>query len=326
VETVDPGNGRIIAKRLLDEFSTLGCLWSQPPEAMARILGQNSSVARLLFVSREALLESMRGDLQRRKLDPSSHKLIDYLRASMGALPDEALRVLFLDGSRGLIADEQMQRGTIGHLTLYPRIIFRRAMELDAASLILVHNHPSGDPTPSENDRLVTARLVDIGRSLDVAILDHIIVTATDHYRMLQRKGWTGTGRSGSMFDLRERRRRGEQLAKERAAALANARRIVRRRMLRKQLLGGDRLFGEPAWDMLIDLFIHECEGKPVSTSSLCIASGLPMSSALRLLQRLSDARFLVRKADPSDGRRNFIKLAPDIAHRLGAYFAEGDE
>ncbi|KGB55990.1 DNA repair protein RadC [Sphingopyxis sp. LC81] len=96
--------------------------------------------------------------------------------------------------------------------------------------------------------------------------------------------------------------------------------------MLRRQLVGADDLFGEPAWDMLIDLFIHEAEARPVSTSSLGIASGLGMSSALRLVQRLCDAGLVTREADRQDGRRNFIRLTPDLAHRLTAYFAAGDE
>ncbi|MGQ2936869.1 MAG: hypothetical protein ACT6RK_22505, partial [Sphingopyxis sp.] len=79
--------------------------------------------------------------------------------------------------------------------------------------------------------------------------------------------------------------------------ALDNAQKAARRRLLRRQLVGAHELFGEPAWDMLIDLFIHEAQAKPVSTSSLCIASGLPMSSALRLLQRLCDTGLVTREA-----------------------------
>lgn len=103
--------------------------------------------------------------------------------------------------------------------------------------------------------------------------------------------------------------------------ALANARQASRRRAVRKKILGADGAFSEPAWDMLIDLYIHEGEGKPVSTSSICIASGLPMSSALRLLQKLCETGAVTRTADPADGRRNFIRLAPEIRERLTEYF-----
>ena len=268
----------------------------------------------------------MRAELLGRVIDPSSPKLIEYLKTSMGALPEEILRVLFLDASRRLVADEQMQHGSVRQLALYPRTIFRRAFELDAAAILLVHNHPSGDPTPSESDIRVTDLLRDIGRALDVELIDHIIVTRREHHRLTAGRA-PPKGRPGPPLTLGDGHR--DRIETEKGVAdlaLANARRTLRRRLLRKQLLGNDELFGEPAWDMLIDLFIHEGEAKPVSTSSLGIASGLGMSSALRLVQRLCDAELLVRTSDPADGRRNFIQLAPEVAHRLTAYFAAGEE
>src|SRR3546814_21045713 len=94
-----------------------------------------------------------------RTITPTDPKLIAYLKTSMGSLPEEVLRVLFLDGACRLITDEQLQQGSLAQLILYPRIIFKRALELDAASIVLVHNHPSGDPTPSEADISSTDRL-----------------------------------------------------------------------------------------------------------------------------------------------------------------------
>src|SRR3546814_8864600 len=106
----------------------------------------------------------------------------------MGSLQDETLRILFLDGIGRLIADEQVQRGTVHQLVIYPRPIFRRAMEHNAASLILVHNHPSGDATPSEEDLIATRALVQISRSLDIEIVEHIVVTnrSEEHTSELQ--------------------------------------------------------------------------------------------------------------------------------------------
>src|SRR3546814_14958417 len=95
----------------------------------------------------------------------------------MGSLQDETLRILFLDGIGRLIADEQVQRGTVHQLVIYPRPIFRRAMEHNAASLILVHHHPSGDATPSEEDLIATRALVQISRSLDISLVEHLFVT-----------------------------------------------------------------------------------------------------------------------------------------------------
>lgn len=278
----------------------------------------------MLVAARSATLEAMRAALIGRSINPASPALVRYLRASMGALPDEVLRVLFLDPSRRLIADEQLQNGTLGYLAIYPRTIFRRAVELDAAAIILIHNHPSGDPTPSRSDIEGTERLTAIGRSLDIELLEHIVVTTSGHRAILRRRV---PFREDSSVRLVLREGTADwRNRSETAQALANAQRISRRRLLRRQLIGAEDLFGEPAWDMLIDLFIHEAEGKPVSTSSLCIASGLPMSSALRLLQRLCDAGLVTREADRHDGRRNFIRLAPDLGLRLMAYFAAGDE
>lgn len=327
---VEPDRADALAARLTGEFGSLARLWSQNREAIERVVGKDSPIVPLLLAARDAMLESMRGELPARSIAPCNTKLTAYLTASMGSLPDETLRVLFLNGSHSLIADEQMQRGTIDQLIVYPRVIFRRALELNAAALILVHNHPSGDPRPSRNDVLVTDRLVEIGRSLGIDILEHIVVTATEHRFILRNGARTWPKTAPRSFDLRSGRggpadaedhnRGGVQ------AALANARRTGRRRLLRRQLLGADALFGEPAWDMLIDLFIHHCKGVPVSTSSLCVASDLSMSSALRLVQRMIDADLLEREADPEDGRRNFINLSSGTAHRLMAFFGEHGE
>lgn len=324
VAVIDPDNCESLAEQLLAEHRTLARLFAQSPEALARTLGHGSPVGAMIVAARCATLEAMRAELSGRSIDPANQKLLRYLTTSMGALPEEVFRILFLDPSRRLIADEQLQRGTVGHLAIYPRTIFRRAIELDAAALILVHNHPSGDPTPSRSDIEATERLVAIGRSLDVEVLEHIVVALRGHRTILQ-------GRVDLCFGPRP-----EILFRDAAAdwrdapdvnrALANAQRSSRRRLLRRQLVGAEPLFGEPAWDMLLDLFIHEADAKAVSTSSLCIASGLPMSSALRLLQRLCDAGLVTREADRQDGRRNFIRLAPDLGHRLMVFFATGDE
>src|SRR3546814_13811624 len=99
----------------------------------------------------------------------------------MGSLPEEVLRVLFLDGACRLITDEQLQQGSLAQLILYPRIIFQRALELDAASIVLVHNHPSGDPTQSEAARSSTARLPALARNLGIEPPEHNLVRTTGH-------------------------------------------------------------------------------------------------------------------------------------------------
>ncbi len=324
VAIIDPDNSGALAEKLLAEHRTLARLLAQHPDSLARTLGGNSRIAAMILASRAATLEAMRTGLVGRRIHPANRDLIRYLKTSMGALRDEALRILFLDASRCLIADEQLQNGTLAQLAIYPRTIFRRALELDAAAVILVHNHPSGDPTPSRADIEATERLSLIGRALDIEVLEHIVVTLHGHRTILEGRTVLGCGTSSQVV-LREPA--GDRLdVPDAASALANAQKASRRRLLRRQLVGAHELFGEPAWDMLIDLFIHEGEAKAVSTSSLCIASGLPMSSALRLLQRLCDFGLVTREADRHDGRRNFIRLAPGLRQRLTAYFEGGDE
>src|SRR3546814_16111106 len=103
-------------------------------------------------------LEGLQADLTTQPVDPACPKLGQYLMASMGSLPDEVLRILFLDASYRLIADEQLHHGSVRQLELYPRTIFRRAIEHGAPGLIPVHKHPSGDATPSENDIIANPR------------------------------------------------------------------------------------------------------------------------------------------------------------------------
>lgn len=269
------------------------------------------------------MLEGMRSELKTLRIDPRNPRLCQYLIASMGNLPEERLRILFLDPAHRLIADEELQRGSLAQLAIYPRTIFRRALEHNAASIILVHNHPSGDPAPSEEDLNATRRLEEVGRALDVAILEHIIVTRTRTHNVIEGSAKAQSHRTFLPVFLRSNSGPAEEIE---ALARRNAETAMRRRILRKQLLGSPELFGEPAWDMLVDLFIHQSRGQPLSMSSLCITAGIPTSSAMKLIQRLCDAGILERSPDAYDGRRSLVNLTPTIAHRLRAYFADGAE
>ncbi|HEY2356500.1 MAG TPA: DNA repair protein RadC, partial [Phenylobacterium sp.] len=99
-----------------------------------------------------------------------------YLRTVMTGVPREQFRVLFLDKKNQLIADEVMGRGTVDHAPVYPREVVRRALELNASALVLAHNHPSGDPTPSTADVDMTRQIVEAARTLSIAVHDHIVV------------------------------------------------------------------------------------------------------------------------------------------------------
>ncbi|HWT42154.1 MAG TPA: JAB domain-containing protein [Sphingopyxis sp.] len=321
---VEPEHAEAIAAALLGEYRSLSRMWSQSPEAHARVIGRRPAVIALLASGRDALHETMRADFATRRIDPLDAALRRYLTVSMGSLPEERLRVLFLDPARGLLADEQLQHGTLAHMSIYPRTILGRALELNAAAIILIHNHPSGDPKPSDADIQATDLLERVGRSLDIELLDHIVVTATRTHHL--RSGKTKTVAADRPKSLALRSASPQPPGDTNDRILGNAKATLRRKILRRQLLGAADLFGEPAWDMLLDLFVHECEGKQLSMSSLCVAAAIPESSAMRLAQRLCDAGLLCRVPDPGDGRRSFMKIAPDTAHRLRAYFAEGGE
>jgi DNA repair protein RadC len=315
---VAPADAERIAASLLAEFQTIGRLWSQTSGAIDRVIGPGSKVTGLLLHSRKLALAALSADLHGIRIDPCSSALRDYLILGMGSLPDEQLRVLFLDAGQHLIADEQLQDGTLARLALYPRTIFRRALELNAAGIILVHNHPSRDPTPSEHDIEVTRQLERVGRALDIRLVDHIVVAEGGAHHIRTR----GAKRGLPRISIPLLRSPDPPAASD--VALENAKATLRRRMLRDQLFGAPELFGDPAWEMLIDIFIHECEGNPLPVSSLCVTPSIPMSSALRLCQKLCDAGIIYRVPDPGDGRRSFVSLAPEIAHRIRAYFEEG--
>jgi len=113
---------------------------------------------------------------RRRPVVSSWSALLAYVKISMAERTREQFRVLFLDKRNAIIADEVMNEGTVDHAPVYPREVMRRALELDASSMILLHNHPSGDPTPSQADIQMTREVVDAGRALKIAVHDHLVV------------------------------------------------------------------------------------------------------------------------------------------------------
>jgi DNA repair protein RadC len=122
-----------------------------------------------------------RGAVTRRTVLSSWSAVLDYCRTTMAFAEREQFRLLFLDKKNAVIADEVQQTGTVDHTPVYPREVVRRALELSASAIILVHNHPSGDPTPSAADVKMTRELVDIAKPLGIAIHDHVIVGRDGH-------------------------------------------------------------------------------------------------------------------------------------------------
>src|SRR5690606_29022526 len=155
----------------------------------------------------------------------------------------------------------------LSELAIYPRTILRRALELNASALIIVHNHPSGDSRPSDADILATQRLEAAILPFGIDILDHIVVTARYAHHILKGRRPRLRDRLQAGFTLR-----GPVRGRDGNADIAcdRARRTIRRRLLRRQLIGAQELFGEPAWEILLDVFVHECEGKPLAITATC--------------------------------------------------------
>lgn len=165
-----------LAKALIERFKTFAEVINAPPHLLKEVKGVGDSVVTELKLIVAASERLMRGGIMDRPVLGSWSAVLDYCRATMAYHSTEVFRILFLDKKNTIIADEVQQEGTLDHLPVYPREVMKRALELSAASLVLVHNHPSGDPTPSKADIDMTRRLVETGSGLGVKIHDHIIV------------------------------------------------------------------------------------------------------------------------------------------------------
>src|ERR1700751_1811800 len=160
---------------LLDRFGNLAEVMSADTEALAAAGLSLPAIAGVKFV-REGALRFLRADLHQRPVVGSWDKLIDYCNAQVAYSKVEEFHILFLDRKNALIKDERQQRGTIDHTPVYPRDVVKRALELGASALILIHNHPSGDPTPSPADIRVTEDIAKAAAVFDIAVHDHLII------------------------------------------------------------------------------------------------------------------------------------------------------
>lgn len=164
------------AAQLLDRFGSLGGVMAADSAKLAQVLDGDGGTVILLKTVRAAVKAIVREPLEERPVIGSASALMDYLSVTMRHEPNEVARILFLNCKNGLIKDEILQRGTINHITLYPREVVKRVVELGASAIILVHNHPSGDPTPSPGDVEETRRLVAALGTINVVMHDHVIV------------------------------------------------------------------------------------------------------------------------------------------------------
>lgn len=165
-----------LAKRLLKEFGGFAEAVSAAPDDLRRVDGLGEAGLAALKTVQAAALRLARAEVMDKPVIASWQKLLDYLQASLAHEKAERFRLLFLDRRNRLIADELQQTGTVDHTPLYTREVVKRALELGASALILVHNHPSGDPTPSKADIEMTREVRSAAEKLGISVHDHVVI------------------------------------------------------------------------------------------------------------------------------------------------------
>lgn len=165
-----------LARRLIDTFGDFGRVISAPVARLREVDGVGDAVVQELKIVEAAAHRLARAKVLHRPVLSSWDALLDYCRTAMAHRETEQFRVLYLDRKNVLIADEEQARGTVDHVPVYPREVMKRGLELGASALILVHNHPSGDPTPSQADIAVTEQIRQAGAVLGIVLHDHLIV------------------------------------------------------------------------------------------------------------------------------------------------------
>ena len=170
-----------LAKKLLAEFGGIGGLLSADGEALARVKGMGETSIAAIKIAHAAALRLLRAEVADRPVLGNWQALLDYLRADMAHHTNERVRVLHLNTRNMLIRDELMSEGSIDEAAFYVREVIRRAIDLGSAAVILVHNHPSGDPTPSRADIEVTRNMAEAGKRMGIAVHDHIIMGTSGH-------------------------------------------------------------------------------------------------------------------------------------------------
>jgi len=178
------GDTKPVAKALIKRFGTFAEVLGAPVALLREVKGVGAAVAQDLKIIAAASQRMARGEINSREILSSWSKVVDYCRTIMAFEEREQFRILFLDKRNALIADEVQQKGTVDHTPVYPREVIRRALELSATAIVLVHNHPSGDPTPSRADIDMTRLIIETAKPLGIAVHDHIIIGKKSHASM----------------------------------------------------------------------------------------------------------------------------------------------
>lgn len=170
-----------LAKELMARYGSLPAILAAPADDLRKTEGIGDGAAALLKAVREAGIQLARADFRQRPVLDSGERVIAYCRATLGHREMEEFRILFLDAKNALIADEAQGSGTVNRLAVFPREVVKRALDLGASAVILAHNHPSGDPTPSDADIATTRAIVDAAAPLGIVVHDHIVVSRSHH-------------------------------------------------------------------------------------------------------------------------------------------------
>jgi DNA repair protein RadC len=170
-----------LAKTLIATFGSFAEVISAPPARLAEVKGMGDASITELKLVQAAASRLLRGEVKKRPVLSSWSTVLDYCRTAQAFADREQFRVLFLDKRNQLIADEVQQTGTVDHTPVYPREVVKRALELSATAIVLVHNHPSGDPTPSNADIQMTQQIIAVAGPLGISVHDHIIVGKAGH-------------------------------------------------------------------------------------------------------------------------------------------------
>jgi DNA repair protein RadC len=170
-----------LAKKLIHEFGGFGALLTADGPSIARVGEISEGAAAAIKIAQASALRLLEGGVQGRPVLGSWQALLDYLHADMAHEATERVRVLYLNAKNMLIRNEPVSEGSVDEAAVYIREVIRRALELQASALIIVHNHPSGDSTPSQQDIRLTRNLIEAGRHLGISVHDHIIVASRGH-------------------------------------------------------------------------------------------------------------------------------------------------
>ncbi len=170
-----------LAKKLIKTFGSFAEVISAPEARLREVEGVGVNVATELKIIQEAAIQLAQERVLDRPILSSWEAVVDYCKASMAYSSKEQFRILFLNRKNALITDELQQEGTIDHTPVYPREVLKRALELGATSIIMVHNHPSGDPTPSSADIEMTKQIIEAARPLKISVHDHLIIGKAGH-------------------------------------------------------------------------------------------------------------------------------------------------